>query len=66
MEPISRWETTDTIIEDGFVYYKPHIHLCFKEGCGSSITKYFEKEEEGLCFLDSLKEELPMLVITKE
>lgn len=66
MEPISRWETTDTIVEDGFVYYKPHIHLCFKEGCGNSITKIFDTEEEALEYLDSLNEELPMLVVVKE
>jgi len=68
MNPISAWimEDMKCFIEDNIIYFKPYVTLYFKEDCGNDITIPFNKEEEALEYLDSLKEELPMLVVVKE
>lgn len=69
MKPLSYYNDTDRfnfIVEDNIIYNKPYVSLYFKKDCGNSITIPFNKEEEALYYLDSLKEELPMLVVVKK
>jgi len=68
MCPISEWQNfySNCFLEDNIIYQKPRVTLYFKEDCGDRITKHFDTEEEALGYLDSLKEELPMLVVVKE